>query len=139
MIAFVYAAAAMTLNWFASRYMLMLFVSRSETEVLRLGVYFIHKAMWFYPILVIIFVLRNILQGMGFSIHAMTAGVFELAARGVMGYVFVRRFGFEAACYANPVAWCAADVFLIPMTVYVMHRFRTDPTYLQKRTKKAYE
>lgn len=136
--AFVYAAAAMALNRFASRYMLMLFVSRSETSVLQLGEYFLHKAMWFYPILVIIFVLRNILQGMGFSIHAMTAGAFELVARGTMGYAFVRRFGFDAACYANPVAWCAADVFLIPMTIYVLHKFKTDPTYLQKRTKKAY-
>ncbi|MBQ7547034.1 MAG: MATE family efflux transporter [Clostridia bacterium] len=139
LMAFVYAVCAMVLNYFASRYMLMLFVSRSETSVLRFGEIFLHKAMWFYPILVIIFVLRNILQGMGFSVQAMTAGVFELVARGVMGYGFVRRFGFDAACFANPVAWCAADVFLIPMTIYVLHRFKTDPTYLNKRTKKAYE
>ena len=138
LMAFVYAGAAMLLNRFISRYMLMFFVSRSETSVLDLGEVFLHKAMWFYPILVIIFVLRNILQGMGFSIQAMTAGAFELVARGVMGYVFVSRFGFNAACFANPVAWCAADVFLIPMTAYVLHKFKTDPTYLQKRTKKSY-
>ena len=80
-----------------------------------------------------IFVLRNALQGMGMSIHAMIAGAFELVARGVMGYVFVRRFGFAAACFANPVAWIAADVFLVPMYVYVMRRFCKDAAYLQTR------
>lgn len=137
--AFVYAAVAMLLNRFAARWMLLLFVKADETEVLSLGVRFLHVSMWFYPILVIIFVLRNTLQGMGFSIHAMTAGAFELVARGVMGYVFVHRYGFRAACFANPVAWAAADVFLIPMFVYVMHRFKTDPDYLLFRTKKAFE
>ena len=95
--------------------------------------------MWFYPILVIIFLLRNALQGMGFSVHAMIAGAFELVARSVMGYVFVRKFGYSAACFANPVAWIAADVFLIPMYIYVMRRFKTDQAYLQYRTKKAFE
>ena len=139
MMAFLYAACAMLLNRFCAKYMLLLFVKADETAVLSLGVRFLHTAMWFYPILVIIFVLRNALQGMGFSFHAMTAGAFELAARGIMGYVFVRRFGFSAACFANPVAWFAADVFLVPMYVYVMHRFRTDSRFLQQRTKKAFE
>ena len=137
--AFLYAGIAMLVNRFAARYMLLLFVSSAETAVLQLGIHFLHTAMWFYPILVVIFVLRNALQGMGFSVHAMIAGAFELVARGVMGYVFVRTFGFSAACYANPVAWIAADVFLIPMTVYVLHRFKTDPHYLTIRTEKAYE
>lgn len=139
LMAMVYAAAAMLLNRFGARLMLILFVKGDEAAVLSLGERFLHVAMWFYPILVIIFLLRNALQGMGFSIHAMTAGAFELAARGVMGYIFVRRFGFSAACLANPVAWMAADVFLIPMYLYVMHRFRTDEKYLRHRTEIAYE
>ena len=137
--AFIYAAVAMLINRFGAKWMLLLFVKGEETAVLSLGVRFLHTAMWFYPILVIIFLLRNALQGMGFSIHAMIAGAFELVARGVMGYVFVRRFGFSAACFANPIAWIAADVFLIPMYLYVMHRFHTDAAYLQHRTKKAFE
>lgn len=137
--AFVYAAVSMLLNFFCAKYMLLLFVKSSETAVLSLGVRFLHTAMWFYPILVLIFVLRNALQGMGFSVHAMIAGAFELVARGVMGYAFVRRFGFSAACFANPIAWIAADVFLIPMYVYVMHRFKTDAGFLRLRMKKAFE
>ena len=137
--AFIYAAVAMLINRFLTRYMLMLFVKGTETAVLQYGTRYLHTAMWFYPILVVIFVLRNSLQGMGFSIHAMLAGAFELAARGIMGYAFVRRFGFDAACFANPVAWAAADVFLIPMTVYVLRRFKKDPTYLKQRTEIAYE
>jgi Na+-driven multidrug efflux pump len=139
MMAFVYALGAMLLNRFCARYMLLLFVNGAETAVLSLGVRFLHTAMWFYPILVLIFVLRNALQGMGFSVHAMIAGAFELVARGVMGYAFVRKFGFSAACFANPIAWAAADVFLVPMYLYVMHKFRSDAQYLQRRTRKAFE
>ena len=137
--AFIYAAVAMLINRFGARLMLLLFIKGEETTVLSLGVRFLHVAMWFYPILVIIFLLRNALQGMGFSVHAMIAGAFELVARSVMGYVFVRKFGYSADCFANPVAWIAADVFLIPMYIYVMRRFKTDQAYLQYRTKKAFE
>ena len=52
--------------------------------------------------------------GMGFSQLAILAGVLEMAARTVMGQVFVPLFGFTAACFASPVAWISADLFLIP-------------------------
>ena len=137
-IAFVYAVVGFCINRFFAKYMLLLFVRASEAEVLQLGVRFLYTASWFYPILVVIFVLRNALQGLGFSIPAMAAGVFELAARGIMGFVFVRRFGFDAACFANPVAWCSANVLLIPVYAVVLHRLRTDENYLKKRTERAY-
>ena len=37
-----------------------------------------------YPMLTVIFVFRNSLQGMGFSSQAMSAGVAELAARAIV-------------------------------------------------------
>lgn len=138
LLALVYAAAAILLNRFGSRYVLLLFVRGSETNVLSLAQQFLTVCSRYYAVLVILFSLRYALQGMGFSIPAMIAGVFELAARGVMGYVFVRMYAYPAVCIANPVAWMAADVFLIPMYLFVMHKFRTDESYLQERMRKAY-
>ena len=138
LLAFIYSLIAILVNRFLSRYILLLFVSRQETQVLSLGTRFLTMNSYFYSILVIIFVLRNALQGMGFSIPAMAAGFCELLARGIMGYVFVRLFAYPAVCIANPVAWAAADLLLIPMYIYVLHKFKTDPAYLEKRTKKAY-
>lgn len=137
--AFIYSVFGAMISRFLGRYIMTLFVSSSETVVLDLGMQFLRVNSALYAVLVIIFVLRNALQGMGFSIPAMTAGIFELVARGTVGFLFVRRFGYSAACWANPSAWAAADLFLIPMYLYVIHRFKTDPNFLRIRSEKSYE
>ena len=40
---------------------------------------------------------------------------------------FVRSAGYIAAILAHPIAWIAADIFLIPMYIYVMRRFKKNP------------
>ena len=70
----------------------------------------------FYPVLGVLFILRNSLQGMGYSLMPMMAGVSELAARSLVCFGFVPTFGYMAAGMASPVAWIFADVLLI--TVY---------------------
>ena len=59
-------------------------------------------------------VFRFCIQGMGYSQTAVLAGAMELAARALVGLLFVPLFGFAAVCAANPSAWVAADLFLIP-------------------------
>ena len=44
---------------------------------------------------------------------------FEMLARGMMGFLLVPLFGFRAVCFANPLAWIFADLFLIPAFFYV--------------------
>ena len=51
-------------------------------------------------------------------------GVLEMAARTVMGQVFVPLFGFTAACFASPVAWISADLFLIPAAILCIRHLR---------------
>jgi hypothetical protein len=51
---------------------------------------------------------------MGFSGFAVFAGVFEMVARAIAGIGLVPMFGFTAACFASPLAWVFADIFLIP-------------------------
>ena len=45
---------------------------------------------------------------------AILAGVCEMIARTVCGFVLVPIFGYIAVCLASPVAWICADAFLIP-------------------------
>ena len=45
-----------------------------------------------------------------------------MAARGLVGLAFVPVFGYAAACFASPVAWICADIFLIPAYLYVMKK-----------------
>ena len=123
-VALVYSAIGFTVARFLGPYISLAFIDRGETEVIALAQQYIDMGSYFYPILAVLFVLRNSIQGVGYSITAMTTGIFELAARGVMGYGFVNRLGYDAACVANPVAWIAADVFLVPSYLFIMRKVK---------------
>ena len=43
---------------------------------------------------------------------------------GKRGQVFVPLFGFTAACFASPVAWISADLFLIPAAILCIRHLR---------------
>lgn len=123
-LAFGYAAIGFCVARFLGPYLSLLFIDGSETEIIALAQQYINAGSYFYLILSLLFVLRNALQGLGYSLTAMTAGVFELIARGIMGFGFVNTIGYAAACVANPVAWIAADVFLIPAYIIVSRKVK---------------
>ena len=41
-------------------------------------------------------------------------------------YSMVDAFGFTAACFASPLAWVAADCFLIPAYLHCIKRARRE-------------
>ena len=79
------------------------------------------NAAFYFP-LALVNIVRFLIQGMGFSGFAVFAGVFEMAARTIVGLLFVPVFGYTAACYASPLAWIFADIFLIPAFYYCKKR-----------------
>ncbi len=85
----------------------------TDEEVLNLSQHFLSIYSLFYPALLIIYIFRNAVQGLGFSREAMLSGLFELVGRVAVAFGFITRFGFEAACFASPAAWVAADVLLL--------------------------
>lgn len=74
-----------------------------------------------YLLLGTIFVYRNALQGIGKSAVTTLAGVTELGGRILTAFVFVKLWGFTGICISNPVAWLAADIFLL-ITYFVSMR-----------------
>ena len=92
----------------------------SEAEIIaNTRSFLIANGVLFIP-LVFVNVIRFMIQGLGYSKLAVIAGVCEMTARSVVGFCFVPVFGYGAVCFANPVAWIAADLFLIPAYFYVM-------------------
>ena len=72
------------------------------------------------------FTMKTIIYSrLGFGNLAMFAGVCEMIARGMVGFVFVPMIGYTAACFAGPVAWIMADLFLIPAYFYVLKKLKT--------------
>ncbi len=107
---------------FLGPYISLLFISGGEATVIGLAQQFINMGSYFYFILSLLFLFRNSIQGLGYSSVAMIAGAFELVARSVMGFGFVNTLGYSAACVANPVAWIAADIFLIPAFFVIIRK-----------------
>ncbi len=117
-----YCVAAAVLTWLWGSSLALLFLDRGETEILSFTREFLQVNALFYPVLGVLFLLRNSLQGMGFGVPAMTAGVFELAARSLVAFLLVSRFAFDAICMANPTAWIFADLLLIPVSLYELRQ-----------------
>ena len=110
--------------------LLLLFVESTETQLLDSAYLFLVVNLSFYPFLAAVNVFRLFIQGMGFSKIAIFAGVFEMVARSFNGLVLVPAFGFTAACFASPIAWVLADLFLVP--VYFSVRKRVELTIPQE-------
>lgn len=116
----VYSLAAFAVILAFGRPLVTLFIDRSEAGIIEGAYQFLLINFSFYIALGAVNVFRLLIQGMGYSKVAMLAGVCEMVARGFVGLVLVPAFGFTAACFANPLAWVLADVFLIPMYVHIL-------------------
>lgn len=89
-----------------------------------------------YLLLGTIFVYRNALQGIGKSAVTMLAGVTELGGRVLTAFVFVKLWDFTGICISNPVAWLAADIFLL-VTYYVTMRGKGKSGRRKRRKKET--
>lgn len=100
----------------------LLFIDASETEVIAQVRRILICNGHFYPALAAVYVLRNALQGVGFSKAAMLAGLFELVARSAMGLLVVPALGFTAVCFSDCAAWGMATLILIPLYIVLMRK-----------------
>lgn len=123
----VYSAAILVVLFFFGKDMIHIFLSPDEQNVetvLTLARQFlITNAVFYFP-LALVNIVRFLIQGMGFSVLAVFAGICEMIARTLVGLCFVPVFGFSAACFANPLAWIFADCFLIPAFYYCKKQLR---------------
>lgn len=122
----VYSVIGLVTMALVGRSMLLLFIDPSETEIMTLAFrHIIISSAFLFPLSLVNSV-RFIIQGMGYSRLAVCAGVLEMFARGITGLVLVPAFGFTAACFASPLAWVAADCFLIPAYFHCIKRARRE-------------
>ncbi|MDD6194443.1 MAG: MATE family efflux transporter [Lachnospiraceae bacterium] len=116
---FCYSVLAVGILYFFSRFLLLLFLSPSEVEIIgNARTFLLTQAYFFFP-LAIVNIFRFMIQGMGFSSFAVLAGVMEMIARTVIALTLVPAVGFMGACFASPFAWILADLFLVPAFFYV--------------------
>jgi putative MATE family efflux protein len=118
----VYAVAAFVVLFFFGDKFAQLFVSAKETEVLANARLMLVINSAFYIPLAFVNIVRFMIQGMGFSTFAILAGVFEMVARAIAGIFLVPALGLRGACFASPLAWIFADIFLFPAFIHVRRK-----------------
>lgn len=106
--------------YFFADYMMMIFVN-GEPEIVDNAAMYMRISSYFYPALGLLAIFRNSIQGLGFSNLAMLSGVMEMIARCAVSLWVVPEFKFTGVCYGDPMAWMAADLFLIPAYIFVYH------------------
>lgn len=119
-----YAAATWMILMLGSRSLALLFVAPSEVEILDYTEQFLHISCWFFPAVGLLCILRYAIQGVGFSNLAMLSGFSEMIARILVSLYAVPAFGFLGVCFGDPLAWVAADLFLIPAFLYVYKKIK---------------
>ena len=67
-------------------------------------------------------IMRNTLQGMGYSLHAVLSGVGELLGRTLGGWLAVQHLGFVGICLANPLAWGFALIYCTILVTHYLHK-----------------
>lgn len=122
-----YCAAAWVVIFFGKTAFTQLVLGDASAEASALSVQYLAVISCLFCFHGALMILRNTLQGMGYSIHAVLSGVGELAGRAVCSWAAMRTASFVGICLANPAAWALA---LLYCSLMVAH-------YLRQRLDKA--
>lgn len=94
-------------------FLVQLFVG-NQPEVIDLAQIYLRINGATYFILALLFIYRNVLQGLGRSLVPTVAGMMELIMRAVAALVLAAPLGFAGVSMANPVAWIGA---VVPLSI----------------------
>ena len=111
----IYSFAAAALVMTVGKYMTYLFVSEDVELIMdSVDLYLKCAGSLFIP-LAIVNIYRNGIQGLGYGLLPMMAGVAELVGRGVMSVIAAQQKSYLGVCLASPAAWVLAALLLIAM------------------------
>ncbi len=105
-------------------YVVKLFMSDYNTDIMYAAQHYLWAIAECYSLVAILFVFRNTLQGLGFTYANTIAGAGELFGRLAVALIFTKLIGFDAICYAGPVAWLLADIPLIVIYLKKQKKFK---------------
>lgn len=122
MIGCVYSVIAAAIIMTAGKYLTYLFLSGDVTDIMKsVDIYLKCVGVFFIP-LAVVNLYRNGIQGMGFGLLPMMAGVAELVGRGAVAVIAAGKRSYIGVCLASPAAWVLAGGLLIVMYYYVIKK-----------------
>lgn len=101
-----------------------LFMTDYNADIMFAAKHYLSAIAQCYSLVAILFVFRNTLQGLGFTYSNTIAGAGELFGRLAVALIFTPLMGFNAICYAGPVAWLLADIPLVVIYLKKQSEFK---------------
>ena len=120
LIGFIYAVVTGVIIFFVGKYMTIFFVSENVNQIMEyVDIYLRCVSVSFLP-LVIVNLYRNGIQGMGYGLLPMTAGIAELVGRSGAALIASHFGSYMGICLASPAAWVLAGTLLLIMYFEIM-------------------
>lgn len=101
-----------------------LFMTEYNESIMVAAKHYLTAIAQCYSLVAVLFVFRNTLQGLGFTYANMIAGAGEFCGRIAVALLFTPLIGFNAICYAGPVAWLLADIPLLVIYLRKQRQFK---------------
>lgn len=106
----------------AGKYMTSLFVSENVSEIMGYVDTYLKCSGTFFISLALVNIYRNGIQGMGYGLLPMMAGIAELVGRGSMAAIAAKYKSYLGICLAGPAAWTLATILILVVYFYVMKK-----------------
>ncbi len=117
---FLYALGAGAVIMTAGKYLTYLFISEDVNQVIgNVDIYLKCIGGFFIP-LAVVNIYRNGIQGMGYGLLPMMAGVAELIGRAITAVIAGHYESYVGICLASPAAWVLAGGLLLFMYYKIM-------------------
>ncbi|MFE6964961.1 MATE family efflux transporter [Agromyces sp. NPDC057679] len=91
-----------------------LFVGEGSDAVVEAATLMLSIDGFTYSLLGVLFILRGVLQGLGYTVVPTVTGVIELVMRVAAAVVLGTMFGFVGVVLSNPLAWLGSVALLVP-------------------------
>ena len=116
----IYAVIAGGAIFLGGKYLVVLFVSEQVGQIMGLADIYLKCAGAMFIPLAVVNIYRNGIQGMGYALLPMMAGVAELIGRGAVALLSSQRGSYLGTCMASPTAWILAGALLLAMYFGIM-------------------
>ena len=117
LLSFGVALLGLAISYLFAEPILSLFISQGNESIMADAVHYLHIVSLFFPLLGVIFVYRNSLQGIGITLLPLVVSLVELAVRGGVSYTLPNILGYTGICLASPISWIFASSI-----IYVRYR-----------------
>lgn len=120
----IYAVVTGTMLFFMGKSMTVLFVSENVSRITAYVDTFLRCSAVSFIFLAVVNIFRNGIQGMGYGIMPMTAGIAELVGRCIAALIASHFGSYMGICLASPAAWVLAAGLLIIMYYWIIRQYR---------------